>query len=207
MYESARSKTAKVVGPSGPVTIADLPPVGTQRWSIRRKAAVVAAVRGGLLSLEEVCRRYALNVEEYLSWEYCIDHYGPAGLRTTLTQFYLTNGGRQRSLRRYSTNRDRRTVRAVATLAHQESAKSFDIEGRRLFAVVARWSGFTQRRSSGFGRGSSDSASTDSLCMNGECRSDFNVAWLGTRTTMRVSGSVMAKWCDTQIPSGEGVPP
>src|SRR5512133_1625589 len=88
MYESARPKAAKVIGPLGPLTIADLPSPGPQRWSIRRKAEVVAAVRGGLLSLEQACSRYALNIEEYFSWEYCIDRYGLAGLRTTRTQFY-----------------------------------------------------------------------------------------------------------------------
>jgi hypothetical protein len=132
MYESERPKAAKVIGPFGPLTIADLPSPGTQRWSIRCKATVIAAVRGGLLSLEEACRRYALNVEEYLSWEYCIDRYGPAGLRTTRTQVYLTNGGWQRDLRRYSTNRDRRTVRTAATWAQQQSAKPCDIEDRTL---------------------------------------------------------------------------
>ena len=39
-----------VIGPDGcPLTIADLPPINTRRWVIRRKAEVVAAVRGGLL--------------------------------------------------------------------------------------------------------------------------------------------------------------
>ena len=42
-----------VIGPTGvPLTIADLPPVDTGRWVIRRKAEVVAAVRGGLLTLD-----------------------------------------------------------------------------------------------------------------------------------------------------------
>jgi hypothetical protein len=45
-----------VIGPTGiPLTLADLPPANTQRWVIRRKAEVVAAVRGGLLSFEEAC--------------------------------------------------------------------------------------------------------------------------------------------------------
>ena len=39
-------------------------------WVIRRKAEVVAAVRGGLLSLEEACSRYTLTVEEFLAWQY-----------------------------------------------------------------------------------------------------------------------------------------
>jgi hypothetical protein len=70
------------------LTIADLPPPGNQRWVIRRKAEVVAAVRGGLLSLEEACERYTLTVEEYLSWQRSIDKHGLAGLRTTKIQDY-----------------------------------------------------------------------------------------------------------------------
>ena len=66
----------------------DLPPPGTRRWVIRRKAEVVAAVRGGLLSLEEACGRYTLTVEEFLSWQYSIDRHGLAGLRTTRIQQY-----------------------------------------------------------------------------------------------------------------------
>ncbi len=78
-----------VVGPDGsPLTIADLPPPGTTRWVIRRKAEVVAAVRGGLLSLEEACSRYMLTVEEFLAWQRSIDRYGLAGLRTTRIQQY-----------------------------------------------------------------------------------------------------------------------
>ena len=46
-----------VIGPDGQrLTIADLPPSDTRRWVIRRKAEVVAAVRGGLLSLEDCVR-------------------------------------------------------------------------------------------------------------------------------------------------------
>jgi hypothetical protein len=82
------------MGPYGPVTAAELPSAETKRWSIRRKAVVTAAVQGGLLSLEEACRRYALNAEELLSWQYCIDHYGLQGLRTTRTQFYATHRAR-----------------------------------------------------------------------------------------------------------------
>ncbi|WP_336294223.1 CtrA inhibitor SciP [Bartonella sp. CB169] len=78
-----------VMGPDGsPLTIADLPPKTTRRWVIRRKAAVVAAVRGGLLSLDEACQRYSLTVEEFLSWQSLIDEHGLAGLRTTKIQNY-----------------------------------------------------------------------------------------------------------------------
>ena len=79
-----------VVGPDGRrLAVADLPSPDTKRWVIRRKAEVVAAVRGGLLSLEQACSRYALNREEFRSWERCIVRFGAKGLRTTRTQFYL----------------------------------------------------------------------------------------------------------------------
>ncbi|HXL70992.1 MAG TPA: DUF1153 domain-containing protein, partial [Rhizomicrobium sp.] len=51
-------------------------------------AEVVAAVRGGLLSLDEACRRYTLTVEEFLGWQHSIDRFGLAGLRATRVQQY-----------------------------------------------------------------------------------------------------------------------
>lgn len=66
----------------------DLPPTGTKRWVIRRKAEVVAGVRAGLISLEEACARYTLSVEEFLSWQKSIDSHGVRGLRTTRLQDY-----------------------------------------------------------------------------------------------------------------------
>jgi hypothetical protein len=78
-----------VVGPTGaPLTLADLPPANTQRWVIRRKAEVVTAVRGGLLTLEDACARYRLTTDEFLSWQKAIDRWGMAGLRTTRIQQY-----------------------------------------------------------------------------------------------------------------------
>ncbi|MFM8748224.1 MAG: DUF1153 domain-containing protein [Aestuariivirga sp.] len=92
MSGQLRSRVNYVIGPDGsPLTVADLPPAGNQRWVIRRKAEVVAAVRGGLLSLEEACERYVLTVEEYLSWQRSIDRHGLAGLRTTRIQDYRAN--------------------------------------------------------------------------------------------------------------------
>ena len=60
-----------VVGPTGEVfTRADLPPATKAlRWVKRRKAEVVMAVHGGLLSLDEACRWYGLTYEEFASWE------------------------------------------------------------------------------------------------------------------------------------------
>ena len=78
-----------VIGPTGaPLTINDLPPENTERWVIRRKAEVVAAVRGGLLTLDEACDRYRLTNEEFLGWQKSIERHGMAGLRTTRIQQY-----------------------------------------------------------------------------------------------------------------------
>ena len=89
MTDQVRPRVKYVIGPDGsPLTLADLPPTNTRRWVIRRKAEVVAAVRGGLLSLEEACSRYTLTVEEFLSWQMAIDQHGLAGLRTTQLQEY-----------------------------------------------------------------------------------------------------------------------
>ena len=89
MTDLVRPRVKYVIGPDGsPLTIADLPPANTRRWVIRRKAEVVAAVRGGLLSLEEACDRYVLTTEEYLSWQRSIDKHGLPGLRATRVQDY-----------------------------------------------------------------------------------------------------------------------
>jgi len=89
MQEYRSSRPNRVIGPHGEtLTREDLPPPNTKRWVIRRKAEVVAAVRGGLLSLEEACSRYQLSVEEYLSWQQAIERNGIAGLRATRLQHY-----------------------------------------------------------------------------------------------------------------------
>ena len=87
MTEPLRPRAKYVIGPDGsPLTIADLPAPGTKRWVIRRKAEVVAAVRGGLLSLEEACERYSLTVDEFLSWQRSLERGGLPGLRVTRIQ-------------------------------------------------------------------------------------------------------------------------
>jgi len=73
------------------IMLNELPPPDTKRWVVRRKAAVVAAVKNGAISLEEVCRRYNLSVEEFLSWQEMIDKHGVRGLRVTRLQDYRTS--------------------------------------------------------------------------------------------------------------------
>jgi hypothetical protein len=70
------------------LTMADLPAPGPTRWVIRRKARVVAAVRDGLLSLEEACSRYMLTIDEIRAWQSPFDQHGVAGLRATRIQQY-----------------------------------------------------------------------------------------------------------------------
>ena len=72
----------------GMLLMESLPPPNTKRWVIRRKAAVVAAVRSGEISLEEACRCYQLSEEEFLSWERAFEIHGLAGLRVTRIQQY-----------------------------------------------------------------------------------------------------------------------
>ncbi len=82
MGQGGKRPAAYVIGPDGsPLTLRDLPPPDLKRWVNRRKAEVVLAVEGGLISLEEACRRYALSVEEFLSWEYELTRNGLEGLK------------------------------------------------------------------------------------------------------------------------------
>lgn len=74
------------------VSVEALPPPDTKRWVIRRKAEVVAAVRAGVISLEEACRRYTLSIEEFLSWQRLVDSHGLPGLRVTRLQDYRGPG-------------------------------------------------------------------------------------------------------------------
>lgn len=58
------------------------------RWGIRRKAAVVAEVQSGALTLDDACRKYDLTAEELLSWQRLVEKHGVPGLRTTRLQHY-----------------------------------------------------------------------------------------------------------------------
>jgi hypothetical protein len=90
MNQVGAPRRKPVRGPDGSVlTIADLPSPDTKRWVIRRKAIIAAAVRGGLITLDEACSRYRLNPEELLSWQYYIDRYGFSALRVTKVQDYV----------------------------------------------------------------------------------------------------------------------
>ena len=96
MIENQVIRPAQVIGPLGePLTLDSLPPRSTTRWVVRRKAEVVAAVSGGLLSVDEACDRYGLTVEEFAGWQRAIDRVGMPGLRVTCIQHYKTLYERQ----------------------------------------------------------------------------------------------------------------
>jgi hypothetical protein len=63
-------------------------PLPQQRWTVQRKAAVIEAVRGGWMPIEEACRLYNISVDEFLNWERDIDRNGIPGLRSTRYQIY-----------------------------------------------------------------------------------------------------------------------
>jgi len=89
MSKFSSESPKRVLTPVGTtMTLDDLPPPETKRWVIRRKAEVVAAVRGELISLEEACKRYTLTIEEFLSWQHLMESHGMRGLRATRIQDY-----------------------------------------------------------------------------------------------------------------------
>jgi hypothetical protein len=98
MIENQKIRAAHVIGPLGePLTLDSLPPASTTRWVVRRKAEVVAAVNGGLLTVDEACARYTLTLEEFAGWQRAVDRSGMAGLRVTRIQHYKSLYERQQS--------------------------------------------------------------------------------------------------------------
>ncbi len=65
------------------VSVDPPPPPGVQRWVQKRKAAVVAAILAGEMTIEDACERYGLSAEEILSWRNRIDRAGVDALRVT----------------------------------------------------------------------------------------------------------------------------
>ena len=56
--------------------------------NVRKLYGEVAAVNGGLLTIDEVCERYNLTLEEFASWQRAVDRSGMQGLRVTRIQHY-----------------------------------------------------------------------------------------------------------------------
>jgi hypothetical protein len=47
-------------------TAPELPSPG-QRWTVKRKAAIIDSVRGGWVPIEEVVQLYNISIEEFVS--------------------------------------------------------------------------------------------------------------------------------------------
>jgi len=89
MPSDCSNRALSITGPSGKtLTLKDLPPSDTCRWVVRRKAELVAAIRAGLLSLEDACECYQLSEEELASWTNSLAQHGLRGLRSTKLQLY-----------------------------------------------------------------------------------------------------------------------
>ena len=89
MYLKKVKGPRAVTLPEGTVmTRADLPDPKTRRWVASRKAAVVRAVDGGLLSGEEACEMYALSEEELAAWHLAVERHGEVALKATSIQRY-----------------------------------------------------------------------------------------------------------------------
>jgi transposase-like protein len=79
---SISNRIPYVIGPDGGIlTKEDLPPRNRGRWVPRRKAQIIAAVNGGLLSLADACTRYEISNEEYHAWLDAYERDGLSGLR------------------------------------------------------------------------------------------------------------------------------
>jgi hypothetical protein len=106
MLRNETSRPTSVVGPLGEkLTLETLPPADLKRWVPRRKAEVVAAVSGGLLSLAEACQRYGLSLEEFAGWQRAVERGGLAGLRATRAQAYRDQWAQEQ--RREARSRER----------------------------------------------------------------------------------------------------
>jgi Protein of unknown function (DUF1153) len=70
-----------------------LPPHNAMRWTAVRKTRVVTAVLCGVLTLDEARTRYALSLEEFMSWQRLV-------VRGDAPSRVLTGGLRPRLSRR-----------------------------------------------------------------------------------------------------------
>ena len=71
-----------------------------ERWTMRRKATLVFAVRNARISIEEASRTCKLSTDEFLGWQRSLNRYGIAGLYTTRCQIY--RDGERRAARALS---------------------------------------------------------------------------------------------------------
>jgi hypothetical protein len=91
-------------------------PMPGERWIPRRKAALIAAVRAGTITLDDACRRYQLSAEEFAGWLAAFEKHGAPGLRATRFQIYRDPGTR-RAGARYPSEKKRGAKKEGATFS------------------------------------------------------------------------------------------
>ena len=77
-----------------PLDPRNLPKSQTVRWVMRRKLEVLTAVRSGLLSVDDACKRYMISMDEFIAWRSAMDRFGPMGLRALHTDRSQSIGDR-----------------------------------------------------------------------------------------------------------------
>ena len=101
MDDSSTHCDASAAGPDRPLSRqAELPPAQTKRWVASRKAAIVAAVRGGFLSLEDAHDRYGVSTDEFMAWQSAFDRGGQCGLQIRHVQHHRHGAFRSGTSRR-----------------------------------------------------------------------------------------------------------
>ncbi len=70
------------------LSIADLPPVTSKRWTASRKRVVVRAVIYNLITADKAIEAYAFTVEEFKSWLSRFADHGADALKETKIKRY-----------------------------------------------------------------------------------------------------------------------
>lgn len=68
--------------------LANLPANANTRWTPKRKAAVVFAIRAEIMEEVEALAKYGITALELTTWRADVDASGIAGLRATRLQQY-----------------------------------------------------------------------------------------------------------------------
>ena len=130
-------QTRCVMGPYGPLYAADLPPADTRRWVVRRKAEIVAAVRGGLLSRSDAMMRYSLTEEELAHWESLVDTGGLLALRAKQVQSVDRKAGLATEMLEFASAVD--SVETSGCLSIDYAEESVHVSGALLDLTVKEY--------------------------------------------------------------------
>ena len=66
---------------------------GDPEVDVSSQAAILIALRAGVMTREEACQRYFISEEELVRWEMAFDRVGIPGLRVATLHFYRRAAG------------------------------------------------------------------------------------------------------------------